>query len=229
MKRFFCVMGLIFIYTPLAHSMQRLAKTACSMSAKRFPENCRFMSTKTTSKFIESIRCSGNKQVQSGFFNHEISFKKLLKIIKTDLYETGNYPHVDPTSGNPGYCQLIAGFLDTQIAELNSLDLENCSEEATKRLLPLVKAYTLQEYHCPKNYESLNTKTVMQRLGKDLGLLKEDIYEDYLKYSELQKKETLSAGEKEYLAKRKKDAFSNRKAELILDRTQESFMGQWYS
>lgn len=188
------------------------------------------MSTKPKVSFLEIIRHQGNKQYPDDFFN-QISFKEVLKVIKNDLYESGTYPHVDPTPGNAGYCQLIAGFLDRQIQELNALDLEKCDEEATRSLQPLAKAFILQESYCPKKYEALSPKLVIQKLSS-LGLIKEEISEEYLKYIDLnkKKKDSLSLEEKEFLsAHKRKNSLSNRKAEDLMERIQESFMQDIFS
>lgn len=209
MKTVIAILVLFFTYSPLAFSMHLFARPAYALPKMRFPPGCRFAHSKVTTTLIESIRCDNKKEISSKFFNYEVSTTDLLKVIKKDLYETGNCPHVDPTSGEPGYCQLIAGFLNWQINELKQLDLETCDEEATRPLLPLVKAYILQEFHNPKNYEALSAKSVTERIGNNLLLLEKEFYDDYLAET--------------HLAKRKKDTFSNRKADILIDATQHSF------
>lgn len=124
------------------------------------------------SELIERMPRKDEKENPSDIFETDISTKDVLKIIKRKLYETKEWPHVDPTPGESGSCQLIAAFLNCQLAKINKIDLENCAEEETRCLLPLVKAFILQEYHNPKNYESLSNKSVRQRL-KDLQLTRE--------------------------------------------------------
>lgn len=147
----------LFIFSPFALSMQRLSKMPYCSAPKRFGVQCRAMSfikTGPSSSLIENIRREGNRQVPGEFFNQDQSIKEILKVIKNDLYVTGNYPHVDPTTGQPGYCQLIAGFLSSQISKLNTLNLENDGDDSMRCFLPLVKAYILQEQYCPKSYDA---------------------------------------------------------------------------
>src|SRR5580700_2573996 len=216
------IFSLFIAFCPFAHSMHKLT---CVPTKKIIFLN-RAMSQKPVFSLLESIRRQGNRHVNANFFNSEINIKDILISIKHDIYESGKYPHVDPTPGNPGYCQLVACFLDGQINALNALDLEHCDEEDTRPLLPLVTAAILQEPYCPKKYEDLSPKLIIQKLSS-LGLLKKEIVEDYLKYIELLKKEndSLSENEKANLtALKKKEHLSNKKAEMLLEATQESFM-----
>lgn len=158
------------------------------------------MSThKPITDLLEQIRFDNNKQVPVEFFNNAVTTKAVLKIIKNKLYQSEEWPHVDPTVGKSGYCQLIASLLGDQITKLNELDLENCDEEETRPLLPLVKAFILQEFHNPTNYQPLSPKSVQRRLKVDLALVHAE------------------------------SVLSNDKAKLLLKRTQASFMDDLFS
>ena len=169
---FFAIFSFFIAFCPFANSMHRLTCVSTSKEIILLKHH-RAMSQKPVFSLLESIRRQGNRHINANFFNSEINIKDILKNIKHDLYESGKYPHVDPTPGNPGYCQLVACFLDGQINALNALDLENCDEEDTQPLLPLVTAAILQEPYCPKKYEDLNPKLVIQKLSS-LGLLKKE-------------------------------------------------------
>lgn len=143
--------------------------------------------------FVDSIRKRKEKEVPLKHFRAPHA-RSLLKIVKAKLYETGDWPHVDPTPGKVGYCQLIASFLATKISRLNALNLDDCDDKEASDLLPLVKAYILQERHKPKEYQPLHHKLVKHKLESELGLVNESL------------------------------PLSGVQSNLILKRTQESFL-----
>lgn len=193
------------INSPIAYSMQlplgrsglRALLSTCSRTTM---EPChmdfaqRAASSTVACEFMESIRQRKGKMVPRDFFKTSTSLRTILQTIKSEIYETREWPHVDPTPGNAGYCQLIAAFMADQIHRLSNLDFDRYSDDEGRALLPLVKAFVIQEKYDPKNYQPLNPKLVLQKLRTDLDFLAEDC------------------------------SLSNNQANILLRRTQESFM-----